>query len=749
MIEQGRHSHKFFAPVYDEYGNYTYRFKSPEEFQMEQQVMIPDLGFEEQLTCLDDLLLYENPKNTVKTTKECFVDFVKGLLQMDPRKRWTASMSRQHPFISRKNYEGPFTPKVEKPPVPAQNHSIDEHDEHSDSSSVSRRNRSDDMYDKMGSCPSQILRDPPDQLFNKSNKKPISEKKRQEIFNNRSYRPPILSLDVEYFKGFNFNSLDSISEGFKDMIYNQIPEQKQSQQVKENAFTSAFKNTPSTTAQSTSNFQPSMQSWGQCNQNQMNYMPQQMQPSQNFQMNYGYSNSQNMQYSGFGQPMGVPMSGQVPPNQMYGQGYPMQQQQMMYGQQQHPQQPQQQNYGFTGGFSGFQQNVPQQPASFQNNQFYGAQDPWNQGYQENDFSGGFSNQNYGGFESMGFYNQSQDMSFYPKQDPISTQGDPHPSMFKGNNQQPKRKIKPPTEDNQQMRVGSWDPKFLAKSGIKKFHHNNGQGYKQGQPSSCQMMKKSTGYSKVKRNKKVKAKQGQNKQMYNSQNIFSQAFGGAEEIPPAQSEPPVPQNQVPFLDIQEPPKTAKFDTFNQNMPKSKKSSDNFGNISGSTFQGSAFSNTYKIDGPLKSSRMPQNEPVIQESSKAKLKKTKSNNCDEVMQDQANFFLPQNNQNMGFQGSSQMNFGVIEEENKYGGFDSVGSSFGSSGMNFVSGQIPKMEAFDLGHEGGGYADMPSHTPAARSKKPPVGTDEDRNSKGINGLLELAGTQYQMEQIGEEGE
>jgi hypothetical protein len=129
-------------------------------------------------------------------------------------------MSRQHPFISRKKYEGPFVPKRELKPVVTQN-SIDEHDENSDSSSVSRKNKSDEMYEKLGSCPSQILRDPSEFAFNKSSKKPISEEKKKEIFNNRSYRPPILSLDVEYFKGFNFNSLDSISEGFKDMIYNQ------------------------------------------------------------------------------------------------------------------------------------------------------------------------------------------------------------------------------------------------------------------------------------------------------------------------------------------------------------------------------------------------------------------------------------------------------------------------------------------------------------------------------------------------
>lgn len=37
----------------------------------------------------------------------------------------------------------------------------------------------------------------------------------------KSYRPPILSLDIDYFKGFNLNSLDAIFEGFKSKVNSQ------------------------------------------------------------------------------------------------------------------------------------------------------------------------------------------------------------------------------------------------------------------------------------------------------------------------------------------------------------------------------------------------------------------------------------------------------------------------------------------------------------------------------------------------
>lgn len=150
MIEQGRHSHKYFAPVYDEQGNYSYRFKEKQEFEMEQGVYLPELGFQEELTCLDDLVGFQNSKNDKLETKQCFVDFIKGILMLDPRQRWTPSMSTQHPFISRKKYEGPFLPKREPSPMISQ-HSIEDREENSDSSSVSRKNKSDEMYEKLGS----------------------------------------------------------------------------------------------------------------------------------------------------------------------------------------------------------------------------------------------------------------------------------------------------------------------------------------------------------------------------------------------------------------------------------------------------------------------------------------------------------------------------------------------------------------------------------------------------------------------
>ena len=60
---------------------------------------------------------------------------------------------------------------------------------------------------------------------------------------------------------------------------------------------------------------------------------------------------------------------------------------------------------------------------------------------------------------------------------LETIGDPHPSLFRNIN--PPTKIKQKKESEEAINVGSWDPKFLQKSGIRKFRHNEGQKYKDG------------------------------------------------------------------------------------------------------------------------------------------------------------------------------------------------------------------------------------------------------------------------------
>lgn len=321
------------------------------------------------------------------------------------------------------------------------------------------------------------------------------------------------------------------------------------------------------------------------------FPPQQMKFQQPpMPSNMGYNNlyafgNQPDPYQNFGksQPMNMGMQNQMmnpqyqmnsqmmPPQQNFGYGYPSMpmgmppgpnpgfNQNQFYGSQESPgyslfgsqysgmnDQFQQPSNSPLWGSTGMASQQPMQHSQFypqQHQQFY---EPQYQGFDNSDFYGGHP-------ENVGYSKQS-----------FGPQGDPHPSLFCNNNPPPKMKLKPETES--QMRTGSWDPKFLQKGGIRKFHHNNGQRYMEGQISNSSNMKKCAAYSKVKKNKKYKGKKKNDSNNYDGGNIFTQTFSSMQgQI----QDPDVgAQNQVPFLDIGNPPQTAKFSTFNQNLPKPK-------------------------------------------------------------------------------------------------------------------------------------------------------------------------------------
>lgn len=40
----------------------------------------------------------------------CILDFLYGVLELNPLKRWTPQQALQHPFITQKLFTGPFKP---------------------------------------------------------------------------------------------------------------------------------------------------------------------------------------------------------------------------------------------------------------------------------------------------------------------------------------------------------------------------------------------------------------------------------------------------------------------------------------------------------------------------------------------------------------------------------------------------------------------------------------------------------------
>eukprot|EP00916_Digyalum_oweni_P006987 GHVL01011912.1.p1 GENE.GHVL01011912.1~~GHVL01011912.1.p1 ORF type:complete len:470 (-),score=158.24 GHVL01011912.1:159-1568(-) len=56
----------------------------------------------------------ENNIQNWHKNQECFLDFLKGLLELDPKKRWSAAQALLHPFITEERVEIPFTPPPHK-----------------------------------------------------------------------------------------------------------------------------------------------------------------------------------------------------------------------------------------------------------------------------------------------------------------------------------------------------------------------------------------------------------------------------------------------------------------------------------------------------------------------------------------------------------------------------------------------------------------------------------------------------------
>jgi dual specificity protein kinase YAK1 len=55
---------------------------------------------------------------TEKRARLAFVDFIEGLLKIDPTERWTADQASQHPFVTGQPYTGPWTPPPPKQVTP-------------------------------------------------------------------------------------------------------------------------------------------------------------------------------------------------------------------------------------------------------------------------------------------------------------------------------------------------------------------------------------------------------------------------------------------------------------------------------------------------------------------------------------------------------------------------------------------------------------------------------------------------------
>ncbi|KAK5163670.1 hypothetical protein LTR04_002362 [Oleoguttula sp. CCFEE 6159] len=121
MLEVGKQSGEFFEKTHDEFGRRTYRLKSMEQYSREHSTKEqPSKKYFSATTLPEIIKNYPMPRKNMKqaeidremTNRYSFIDFVRGLLNINPLERWTPQQARTHPFITQQKFTGPFQPQM-------------------------------------------------------------------------------------------------------------------------------------------------------------------------------------------------------------------------------------------------------------------------------------------------------------------------------------------------------------------------------------------------------------------------------------------------------------------------------------------------------------------------------------------------------------------------------------------------------------------------------------------------------------
>ncbi|CAE6477100.1 unnamed protein product [Rhizoctonia solani] len=123
MLEMGKQTNNFFASYTDEYGRKRYRLKSIEQYSRENNTNEQPGKKYFAATTLPDIIrsaagsgkgkLTENDKDP--NSRASFIDFVSGLLNLNPIERWSPQQARGHPFITGERFERPYIPAGTNP----------------------------------------------------------------------------------------------------------------------------------------------------------------------------------------------------------------------------------------------------------------------------------------------------------------------------------------------------------------------------------------------------------------------------------------------------------------------------------------------------------------------------------------------------------------------------------------------------------------------------------------------------------
>ncbi|RCH89317.1 dual specificity protein kinase yak1 [Rhizopus stolonifer] len=155
MLSKGRNTHVFFNKKQVGDNNFEYELKSCEQYSQENSKNeLPRKKYFPQTTLKDIILMFNNGNPVLSKEEErkrgvntangeqvhllreqnerqqgkyalalemearlCILDFLYGVLELNPLKRWTPFQALQHPFITQKPFTGPFKPDSHTKPV--------------------------------------------------------------------------------------------------------------------------------------------------------------------------------------------------------------------------------------------------------------------------------------------------------------------------------------------------------------------------------------------------------------------------------------------------------------------------------------------------------------------------------------------------------------------------------------------------------------------------------------------------------
>ncbi|GAA5975265.1 hypothetical protein JCM11641_005908 [Rhodosporidiobolus odoratus] len=119
MLDKGKQTSHFFDSVPDEYGRRRWKLKSLERYAQEYKANEQPSKKYFSATTLPDIIkqypivrkgLKEAEVDKEMRNRIAFIDFVQGLLHLDPEQRWSPQQARLHPFVLGEPLLAPFVP---------------------------------------------------------------------------------------------------------------------------------------------------------------------------------------------------------------------------------------------------------------------------------------------------------------------------------------------------------------------------------------------------------------------------------------------------------------------------------------------------------------------------------------------------------------------------------------------------------------------------------------------------------------